>query len=138
MISEAKFILKDKRRSQRAPVPRGTMALLKNGTSSLETFYVRDISGAGVLISNSYTREEYSIDSIISDIYIIIPLKSHMNGGERNKSKCCFLINQGKIVRSSFDHDSFVTTYGISFSDINSYSMKDLTALLEIIPDLIT
>ena len=122
-----------KRSSRRTPVPPGTLAILKNDFSSIDAFYVSDISEEGMLISTNSSEEAFPVGSLIDSVFIVIPSQKTVKVGQETDNRSCFVLNQGKVVRSTFDQDSLTAFYGISFIDNNSYSKKDITTLVEIL-----
>ena len=120
MASKDNVPYSEKRRAKRIFVPLGSTALFLNSFGSLEKIYVRDISVIGMLLCDYYSSaKKYSLDSTIYNIYVDIP-PSESNAGSETR----FLVDRGKIVRSSIDQGSETLCYGIELLYESSY-VKD-------------
>jgi len=120
-----------KRGHRRFPVPPGTKAFFKeNGAMDIDIVQVQDISAGGMLICQRPSGDKYSIDSLINQIFIMIPPIIE-NGEISSSKKISPLITQGKIVHSFFNQETSLACYGISFLYQSSYIKKIVTDFVD-------
>jgi hypothetical protein len=108
------FVLQ-RRSHQRVMVPQGTRAILKKDGRLLNSFYVRDLSPAGMLVCTASPSTGLHMESILNDIVISLP---------DNGAKLGWVlppIDKGQVVRTFVDEESQIYCHGIAFNYDSDY-----------------
>lgn len=108
------FVLQ-RRSCQRAPVPQGTRAILKKDGRLLNSFYVRDLSPAGMLVCTASPSAGLSLEAVLNDIVISLP----DNGAKLGQ--VLPPIDKGQVVRTFFEEESGIYCHGIAFHYDSEY-----------------
>lgn len=116
------FVLQ-RRSHPRVTVPQGTRAILKKDGRLLNSFYVRDISPAGMLVCTASPSSGLSLESVLSDIVISLPDQGAELGGVLPP------IDKGVVVRSFFEEESHIHCHGIAFNYESAYIHEALARI---------
>lgn len=108
------FVLQ-RRSHQRIVVPQGTRAILKVQGRLLNSFYVRDLSAAGMLVCTASPTSGLSVEAILNDIVISLP----DNGSKLGR--VLPPIDKGQVVRTFFEEESHIYCHGIAFNYDSAY-----------------
>lgn len=108
------FVLQ-RRSHPRITVPQGTRAILKKDGRLLNSFYVRDLSPAGMLVCTASPSSGLSVESILNDIVISLPDNGTKLG------RVLPPIDQGQVVRTFVDEESQIYCHGIAFNYDSAY-----------------
>ena len=124
-----KIFFLQRRRYKRALVPNGTRATFKGPDNHIDSAHVKNISEGGMQICISSTKDKFPTGSIIKEIFITTPPMRRNNQAHINRWTIP-LVNSGKVVRSFFDQDHSVSSYGISFSCDSAYVKENLRRMI--------
>lgn len=118
------FVLQ-RRSHQRVVVPQGTRAILKKDGRMLNSFYVRDLSPAGMLVCTTSPASGLALESILNDIVISLP----DNGAK--PGRVLPPIDRGQVVRTFIDVESHIYCHGIAFNYDSDYIRAALGQIAE-------
>lgn len=118
------FVLQ-RRSHQRVLVPQGTRAILKKDGRLLNSFYVRDLSPAGMLVCTASPSSGLALESILNDIVISLP----DNGAKFGR--VLPPIDRGQVVRTFIDEESQIYCHGIAFNYDSDYIRAALGRIAE-------
>lgn len=118
------FVLQ-RRSHQRITVPQGTRAILKKDGRMLNSFYVRDLSPAGMLVCTASPSTGLVVESILSDIVISLPDDGAKLG------RVLPPIDQGQVVRTFVEEESHIFCHGIVFNYDSAYIRAALGQIAE-------
>ena len=112
------FVLQ-RRSQQRILVPSGTRAMLKKDGRLLTSFYVRDLSPAGMLVCTASASSGLSLDSSnLNDIVITLP------GHGVERGRVLPPIDNGRVVRTFYAEEDQIYCHGIAFNYDSAYSVR--------------
>jgi hypothetical protein len=118
------FVLQ-RRSYQRITVPQGTRAILKRDGRLLNSFYVRDLSPAGMLVCTASPSSGLSVEAILNDIVISLPDIGAKLG------RVLPPIDRGQVVRTYVDEESQIYCHGIAFNYDSDYIRAALGQISE-------
>jgi hypothetical protein len=124
-----KIFFLQRRRYKRVHAPNGTRATFKGPDNHIDSAHVKDISEGGMQICISSTKDKFPSGSIINEIFITTPPMRRRNQ-EHITRWTIPLVNSGKVVRSFYDQDHYVSRYGISFSCDSTYVKENIRRML--------
>lgn len=130
-----KIFFLQKRRFHRVLAPIGTKAIFRGHDNHLDTAHVQDISEGGMLVCINSAQDRYPADSIIEDIFITIPPKIKKDQANIVR-RITPLISNGKVVRSFYDQEHSISSYGISFSCNSVYVKESVSRLVTFLESL--
>jgi hypothetical protein len=119
------FVLQ-RRSYQRVVVPQGTRAILKKDGRLLNSFYVRDLSPAGMLVCTASPSSSLTVESVLNDIVISLP----DNGAKMGR--VLPPIDKGQVVRTSYDEENHIYCHGIAFNYDSAYIRAALGQIAEL------
>lgn len=119
----AELFVLQRRSYPRVKVPQGTRAILKKDGKLLSSFYVRDISPAGMLVCSSSPASGIALDAVLNDIVISLP----DNGNGRGRTLPP--IDRGQVVRAFYEEESHIYCHGIAFKYESAYIRDALSGL---------
>lgn len=111
----AELFVLQRRSYQRVAAPQGTKAILKKDGRLLSSFYVRDLSPAGMLVCTTSPSSGLAVETILNDIVISLPDQGAKLG------RMLPPIDQGQVVRSFFEEESHIYCHGIAFNYDSAY-----------------
>jgi hypothetical protein len=112
-----------RRSHPRIKVPQGTKAIVKKDGRMLNSFYVRDISPAGMLVCTASPSSGLSLESVLNDIVIALPDNGTKLG------RLLTPIDQGQVVRTFFEEESNIHCHGIAFNYESAYVREALARI---------
>jgi hypothetical protein len=119
----AELCFLQRRQSPRVAMPNGTRAMLRKDGQFLNSFFVRDISVAGMLICTGSAASGIEVNARLRDIVISIP------GQDSSPVRTLPPIDNGQVVRTFFEEENNTFCHGVSFRYESAYVREALRQL---------